>query len=70
MRNGERNLLELSDEELFKALAMVTEADGKLVPTVTGLLLVGKEESIVKHLPTAQSAFQVLEGTSRNTVYK
>lgn len=64
LRNGERSLLELSDEELFKALGMVTEIEGKLVPTVTGLLLVGKEESITKHLPTAQAAFQVLEGTN------
>ena len=64
MRSGERSLLELSDEELFRALAMVTDIDGRLVPSVTGLLLVGKEESIAKHLPTAQAAFQVLEGTN------
>lgn len=64
LRSGERSLLELPDEELFRALAMVTDIDGRLVPTVTGLLLVGKEESIAKHLPTAQAAFQVLEGTN------
>lgn len=63
-RNGERGLLELSDEGLFRALAMVVEIEGKLVPTVTGLLLVGKEKSIAKYLPTAQSSFQVLEGTN------
>lgn len=64
LRSGERRLLELPDEELFRALAMVTDIDGRLVPSVTGLLLVGKEESIAKHLPTAQAAFQVLEGTN------
>lgn len=64
MRSGERSLLELSDEELFRSLAMVTDIDGRLAPTVTGMLLVGKEESIAKHLPTAQAAFQVLEGTN------
>lgn len=64
LRSGERSLLELPDEELFRALAMVTDIDGRLVPSVTGLLLVGKEESIAKHLPTAQAAFQVLEGTN------
>lgn len=64
LRSGERSLLELPDDELFRALAMVTDIDGRLVPTVTGLLLVGKEESIAKHLPTAQAAFQVLEGTN------
>lgn len=64
LRNGERSLLELSDEDLFKALTMAAEIDGKLIPTVTGILLVGKEKSIACHLPTAQSAFQVLEGTA------
>ena len=64
LRSGERSLLELPDEELFRALAMVTDIDGRLAPTVTGMLLVGKEESIAKHLPTAQAAFQVLEGTN------
>ena len=54
LRNGERNLLELDDTSLFKALAMITESNGKVVPTVTGLLLVGKEESIARHIPTAQ----------------
>lgn len=64
LRNGERNLLELDDTSLFKALAMITESNGKVVPTVTGLLLVGKEESIARHIPTAQAAFQVFEGTN------
>lgn len=64
LRSGERSLLELPDEELFRSLAMVTDIDGRLAPTVTGMLLVGKEESIAKHLPTAQAAFQVLEGTN------
>lgn len=64
LRNGERSLLELNDTDLFKALAMITEINGSIVPTVTGLLLVGKEESIARHLPTAQAAFQVLEGTN------
>lgn len=64
LRNGERSLLELNDTDLFKALAMITELNGSIVPTVTGLLLVGKEESIARHLPTAQAAFQVLEGTN------
>ena len=63
-RNGEKALLELTDDELLRALNLVTEFNGTYVPTVTGMLLVGKEESIEKHIPTAQSAFQVLEGTS------
>ena len=63
VRNGEKPLLELSDEDLFKALGMVTEINGTAYPTVTGLLLVGKRESLASYLPTAQSAFQVIQGT-------
>ena len=63
-RNGDKSLLELSDEELFRALSLIVDVNNKSVPTVTGLLLIGKEESIEKYLPTAQSAFQVLQGTN------
>lgn len=62
--NGDRYLLELNDTDLFKALNMVVDINGSIFPTVTGLLLVGKEESIAKYLPTAQAAFQVFEGTN------
>lgn len=60
---GETNLLELSDEELDMALRLVTKVDGHYVPTVTGLLLIGKEDSIRTFLPTAEITFQVIEGT-------
>lgn len=60
---GEPVLLELSDEELDKALQLVVTHDGDLVPTVTGMLLLGKTESIRMHLPTASIGFQVLQGT-------
>lgn len=60
---GEKNLLGLSDDELDKALRLTTEVDGMIYPTVTGMLLIGKEESIEKLIPTARAAFQVLEGT-------
>lgn len=62
-RKGDRSLLELTDEELDKALQLVKEEAGVLYPTVTGLLLLGKEEKIAEYLPTAKSVFQVLEGT-------
>ena len=61
---GEKNLLELADDDLNKALHLVTESDGKIIPTVLGMLIVGKSESIRKFLPTAKAAFQVLEGTA------
>lgn len=63
LRKGESSLLELSDEELDKALRLVKEYEGKLRPTVAGLLLIGKENRIRELIPTAESCFQVLEGT-------
>lgn len=62
-RKGDKTLLELTDEELDKALQLVKEEAGALYPTVTGMLLIGKEEKIAELLPTAKAVFQVLEGT-------
>lgn len=61
---GEKSLLSLPDDELDIALRLVTDIAGKYVPTVTGMLLIGKEERIAELIPTAKSAFQVLEGTA------
>lgn len=60
---GEAALLELTDEELDKALQFVTTIDGQLIPTFTGLLLIGKQPALKVHVPTAESAIQVLLGT-------
>ena len=62
-RKGDSTLLELSDEELDKALQMVKEDHGVLRPTITGMLLIGKEDRIREYIPTAKESFQVLEGT-------
>lgn len=62
-RKGDKALLELSDEELDKALQLVKEEAGVLRPTVTGVLLLGREERIAELIPTAKATFQVLEGT-------
>ncbi len=59
---GDNTLLELSDEELFKALGLIKEENGIVYPTVTGLLLIGKEDKLKEIMPTAKSSFQVLEG--------
>jgi ATP-dependent DNA helicase RecG len=61
--NGDRALLELTDEEIEKALHFVVEKDNKLVPTVTGVVVVGRESSIRKLMPTVRADFQVLQGT-------
>lgn len=63
-QGGEKFLLALSDEELDIALRLITTVAGNYVPTVTGMLLIGKEERIAELIPTAKSAFQVLEGTT------
>lgn len=63
-QGGEKTLLSLPDEELDVALRLVTEVGGKLIPTVTGMLLIGREERIQELMPTAKSTFQVLEGTA------
>ena len=63
-QGGEKNLLTLSDDELDIALHLITRVGDSYVPTVTGILLIGKEERISELMPTAKSAFQVLEGTN------
>lgn len=60
---GETALLELGDEELDKALHLVVSKETELVPTYTGLLLIGKAERLKMLMPTAEAAIQVLEGT-------
>lgn len=61
---GEQNLLELDDEELDKALRLVADNNGQLVPTYCGMLLIGRTDSLRRCVPTAEAAFQVLNGTS------
>lgn len=60
---GEKNLLSLTDDELDKALRFTKEVDGKVYPTVTGMLILGKENRIAELMPTVKASFQVLEGT-------
>ncbi len=61
--SGEKNLLELDDEELDKALRLVVNDGDRVVPTYCGLLLIGKAERIQELMPTARAVFQVLSGT-------
>jgi ATP-dependent DNA helicase RecG len=61
--HGDKTLLDLSNEELCKALGMVREMDSRLVPTITGLLLIGKKAALQQHIPTHYATFQVMKGT-------
>lgn len=58
---GDKVLLELGDEDLDGALGLTQrQADGSRLPTLTGLLLIGKESSLWQLVPTHEVAFQVL----------
>jgi ATP-dependent DNA helicase RecG len=61
---GDRSLLGLDDGELDGALGLTRTESGQRVPTVAGLLLIGRESAIREHIPTHEAAFQVLEGTA------
>lgn len=65
--NGEKVLLALDDEQLDGALGFTTLIDGRPVPTMCGLLLLGKEGSLRRLVPTHEVAFQVLDETSVKT---
>ena len=58
---GDRVLLELGDEAMDGALGLTArQPDGSRVPTLTGLLLIGREPSLRQLVPTHEFAFQVL----------
>jgi ATP-dependent DNA helicase RecG len=58
---GDRVLLELDDEALDGALGLTSrQPDGRRVPTLTGLLLVGRESVLQQRVATHELAFQVL----------
>ena len=60
---GDRALANLDDEQLDHALSLIVEQDGKYHPTLAGLLILGTEELLKRHLPSHEVAFQVLSGT-------
>jgi ATP-dependent DNA helicase RecG len=60
--NGERVLLELDDARLDSALGLTVREGATSRPTLTGLLLIGREESLRWLIPTHEIAFQVLDG--------
>jgi ATP-dependent DNA helicase RecG len=60
-RGGDAVLGELEDEALDGALGLTVEQDGERVPTLLGLLLIGREPALRQHVPAHEVAFQVLE---------
>ena len=58
---GDRVLLELDDEALDGALGFSTRTPaGQRVPTLTGLLVIGRESALHERVATHEFAFQVL----------
>ena len=58
---GDRVLLELDDEAMDGVLGFTQRlADGSRVPTLTGLLLIGRESVLQQRVATHELAFQVL----------
>lgn len=60
---GDMALVGLADDELEQALGFVARVGDVVVPTLTGLLMIGKEEAIARLVPTHEGVFQVLRGT-------
>lgn len=60
---GDTTLLSLEDSELDGALGFVDRDGDQIYPTVTGLLLIGRESAIKRHIPAHEVAFQILEDT-------
>ncbi len=61
--NGEKGLLELDDESLDKALRLVVTSGNQLVPTFTGMLLIGKQEKLREYIPTAEAGYIAFRGS-------
>ncbi len=61
--HGDSSLVDLTDEEIAKALRLVTTRGGVSIPTVAGMLIAGTAEAIEEYLPTHAVHFQVLDST-------
>ncbi len=61
---GDKALLELSNEEIAKALRLVESRKGKLYANVTGVLLLGRAETLQRVMPTNAVNFQVFDSQS------
>lgn len=62
--HGDATLLDLSDNELDKALGFVRERGRKWFPTIAGLLMIGHEQYIHQYVPSHEVLFQVLDGVN------
>ncbi len=60
---SDKSLAGLSDEQIDGALSLTTTRDGQRRPTLLGLLLIGRTNSLRQLVPTHEVLFQVMDGT-------
>lgn len=60
---GDQSLLPLSDQEFDGAIGFTARHEGKVLPSMAGLLMIGIESAIRAFLPSHEAAFQVMEGS-------
>jgi ATP-dependent DNA helicase RecG len=65
---ADKTLLSLSNTEFAQALQLIVTRDGQSIPTMTGLLLLGRQGSIARFIPTHEAAFQVIADNRRVAV--
>lgn len=59
--HGDENLLKLTNEEFDSALEITRFINGNHVPTITGLLLIGREHAIKQYVYGHEVALQIIE---------
>lgn len=64
LNGGDNALLGLDDHDFDLALGFIKKEGESFLPTYGGLLLIGKESSLKRIMPTAEISVQVMEGTS------
>ena len=62
--NGDQSLLGLAPTDFDAALGFTTQLANRTMPTLAGLLMLGKAEVLTERLSTHEIAFQVLRGTA------
>ncbi|WP_341908557.1 crosslink repair DNA glycosylase YcaQ family protein [Polaromonas sp. YR568] len=59
---SDKSLVGLTDEQLDGALSLTVTRAGQRVPTLLGLLLIGRTDSLRRLVPTHEVLFQVMDG--------
>lgn len=59
---SDKSLVGLTDEQLDGALSLTVTRNGQRVPTLLGLLLIGRTDSLRRLVPTHEVLFQVMDG--------